>query len=90
MSVGEEQSVVAGIHLSDSVRARNAGLMDWVDSFRPPKYLWRTLAALVLGGEVMVRILQGECVSVGCMLAGTNLFSAHLGPPQQQACLMAR
>lgn len=34
--------------------------MDWVDGFQPPKYLWRTLAALVLGGEVMVRILQGK------------------------------
>ena len=27
---------------------------------RAPKYAWRTLSALILGGEVMVRILQGK------------------------------
>ena len=29
-------------------------------AWKPPRWCWRTLAALVLGGEVMVRILQGE------------------------------
>ena len=37
------------------------GLLDWADSFKPPRYLWRTVAALVLGGEAMVRILTGGC-----------------------------
>lgn len=33
---------------------------DWLCSIKPPKTLWRTVAALVLGGEALVRILQGE------------------------------
>lgn len=41
-------------------------LMDRVErwlariNYRPPKYAYRSMAALVLGGEVMVRILQGK------------------------------
>lgn len=35
------------------------GLFAKLGSWKPPKYVWRSLAALVLGGEVMVRILQG-------------------------------
>lgn len=33
---------------------------DWLCSIKPPKTVWRTVAALVLGGEALVRILQGE------------------------------
>ena len=33
---------------------------DWLCSIKPPKSLWRSIAALVLGGEALVRILQGE------------------------------
>ncbi|KAL4435442.1 hypothetical protein ABPG77_006204 [Micractinium sp. CCAP 211/92] len=33
---------------------------DWLCSIKPPKTLWRTVAALVLGGEALVRILQGK------------------------------
>ena len=29
-------------------------------TWKPPRYAWRSLAALVLGGEVLVRILQGK------------------------------
>jgi len=35
-------------------------LIQFLVDLKPPKYAWRTLAALVLGGEVMVRILQGK------------------------------
>lgn len=35
-------------------------LLDWVAALKPPRYIWRSVAALVLGGEVMVRILQGK------------------------------
>lgn len=35
-------------------------MLNYIFSAKPPKYAWRTLAALVLGGEVMVRILQGK------------------------------
>ena len=35
-------------------------IMEMISEAKPPKYAWRTLAALVLGGEVMVRILQGK------------------------------
>ena len=31
----------------------------WLCSLKPPKSLWRSIAALVLGGEALVRILQG-------------------------------
>lgn len=34
-------------------------------SIRPPKSLWRTVGALVLGGQALVRILQGELVRSG-------------------------
>ncbi|KAI7842873.1 hypothetical protein COHA_003490 [Chlorella ohadii] len=33
---------------------------DWLCSIKPPKSLWRSIAALVLGGEALVRILQGK------------------------------
>lgn len=60
---GKSKSGLPAVLLTDALARRPlpiAGLLDWVDSFKPPKYLWRSLAALVLGGEVMVRILQGE------------------------------
>ena len=37
-----------------------AGFVNWVNTSKPPKYLWRTLAALLIGGQALVRILQGE------------------------------
>lgn len=32
----------------------------WMSKRKLPRWLWRSMAALVLGGEVMVRILQGK------------------------------
>lgn len=37
-----------------------AGFVNWVNTCKPPKYLWRTLAALLMGGQALVRILQGR------------------------------
>ena len=37
----------------------SAGFINWVNTSKPPKYLWRTLAALLMGGQALVRILQG-------------------------------
>lgn len=43
------------------------GFMNWVNTSKPPKFLWRTLAALVMGGQALVRILQGvACLSTHC------------------------
>lgn len=33
---------------------------NWVAKRKLPRWLWRSLAALILGGEAMVRILQGK------------------------------
>ena len=35
-------------------------LQHWLAITKPPKVLWRTTAALVLGGQVVIRILQGK------------------------------
>ena len=35
------------------------GAYDWLCAVKPPKWAWRSMAALVLGGEALVRILQG-------------------------------
>lgn len=50
---------------------------------KPPKYAWRTLAALVLGGEVMVRILQGK-VHLKNTLEQLNI----VGPKSLGVCLL--
>ena len=46
--------------LPEQFRERGKSLMAWLFNARAPKYAWRTLSALILGGEVMVRILQGK------------------------------
>ena len=35
-------------------------LQKWLESAKPPKWLWRTIAAVVLGGQVATRILKGR------------------------------
>lgn len=45
-----------------------AGFVNWVNTSKPPKYLWRTLAALLMGGQALVRILQGEQMLLHCVL----------------------
>ena len=39
-----------------------AAVQHWLSNTRPPKVLWRTTAALVLGGQVIIRILRGACL----------------------------
>lgn len=55
----EVEDLALGI-LPEQLRKRGKSLMDLVFNARAPKYAWRTLSALILGGEVMVRILQGK------------------------------
>lgn len=50
------QAVGAAGGLKQLLRA----VYDWLCSIKPPKSLWRSIAALVLGGEALVRILQGK------------------------------
>ena len=38
----------------------DAVLQRWLESAKPPKWLWRSIAAIVLGGQVATRILKGE------------------------------
>jgi hypothetical protein len=45
---------------SGSLQQVLAGTWAWLCSIKPPKSLWRTFAAFVLGGQALVRILQGE------------------------------
>lgn len=37
-------------------------IYDWLCRVKPPRTLWRSLSALVLGGQALVRILQGGWV----------------------------
>eukprot|EP00887_Chlorella_sp_A99_P002971 scaffold24.g2971.t1 len=55
----------------------------WAARATPPKSLWRSMAALVLGGEVMVRILQGK-VHWKNTLEQLNL----VGPRSLGVCLL--
>ena len=54
-----------GAPSADRLQQHIAGLLDWLDSRQPPKFLWRTLAAVLLGGQALQRIVQGA-VGVGC------------------------
>ena len=45
--------------MRDPGGAVSAAVQHWLNNTRPPKVLWRTTAALVLGGQVMIRILRG-------------------------------
>lgn len=61
----EEENDASSASLSSSLlpeawHGKAKQVMGYLFSAKPPKYAWRTLAALVLGGEVMVRILQGK------------------------------
>ena len=40
--------------------SRVAVLQKWLETAKPPKWLWRTIAAVVLGGQVATRILKGK------------------------------
>ena len=61
----------------------SAGLVNWVNTSKPPKYLWRTLAALLMGGQALVRILQGgymlaappPCSMMTCLVMLTRSMS---------------
>ena len=44
-------------------RCCGAVLQKWMESAKPPKWLWRTIAAVVLGGQVATRILKGRILA---------------------------
>ena len=50
----------SGTVLSPLLSPLLQGVWDWLCRVKPPRTLWRTIAALVLGGEAVVRILQGK------------------------------
>ncbi|KAL3162285.1 Protein TRIGALACTOSYLDIACYLGLYCEROL 1, chloroplastic [Trebouxia sp. C0010 RCD-2024] len=56
--------------------------VNWVNTSKPPKYLWRTLAALLMGGQALVRILQGKVHKRNTLeqlkLVGPNTVSVAL------------
>lgn len=55
---------------------RVRGGLDRLNSrFRPPRYLWRTVAAVVLAGQSITRILQGGWAG------GREVWSRPAGPP---------
>ena len=56
---GDVESLALSI-LPERFRERGRSAMALLFNARAPKYAWRTLSALILGGEVMVRILQGK------------------------------
>lgn len=39
--------------------------LSYLDRFKAPRWLFRTVACLVLGGQVMARIFKGECPGPG-------------------------
>lgn len=56
----DETLPTPGFTSSDAATELGKAILASVAAWKPPKYLWRTMAALVLGGEAMVRILQGR------------------------------
>lgn len=56
----DEVALAATSLMPESWHGPARKIMAFFMDSKPPKYAWRTLAALVLGGEVMVRILQGK------------------------------
>ena len=57
----------------------NAETVDWINARDPPKWLWRTVAALVLGGQVLTRVLQGaRCDPPAEPIAAPVLWSTSL------------
>ncbi|KAK9828848.1 hypothetical protein WJX72_002391 [[Myrmecia] bisecta] len=43
-----------------TLKQRLQGFLTLLQTSKPPKYMWRTVGAIVLGGQVMVRILKGK------------------------------
>jgi ABC transport permease subunit len=63
LSGKNETTTSPGLNLIEPVESWHYlvhGAASWLAAYKPPRYVWRTLAALVLGGESMVRILQGK------------------------------
>ena len=56
----ESSPGLIGTQLKETLHGLLFNALSWLASYKPPRYLWRTVAALVLGGEVLVRILQGK------------------------------
>jgi ABC transport permease subunit len=57
--------------------------MNYIISWKPPRYMWRSIAALVLGGEAIVRMLQGK-IHWKNTLEQLNL----VGPKSLGVCLL--
>ena len=53
-------SVLAILQPRESWHHLVYGTASWLAAWKPPRYVWRTVAAFVLGGEAIVRILQGK------------------------------
>lgn len=79
----QKTTLLASSLLPEAWHAKAKEIMEYLFSAKPPKYAWRTLAALVLGGEVMVRILQGK-VHWKNMQDQLNL----VGPKSLGVCLL--
>jgi len=58
-------------------------IMNYIISWKPPRYMWRSIAALVLGGEAIVRMLQGK-IHWKNTLEQLNL----VGPKSLGVCLL--
>lgn len=54
------QQASADPPLSKSTSSVRQRFGNWLDTLALPRYLWRTFAALVLGGQVAVRLLKGN------------------------------
>jgi ABC transport permease subunit len=78
-----EVASLATTLLPEKFRSRGKSLMDLLFNARAPKYAWRTLSALILGGEVMVRILQGK-IHTRNTLEQLNV----VGPKSLGVCLL--
>ena len=56
-----------------------AGAVRWLGKVEPPKALWRTVAALILGGQALQRILQGQLISIEQVAFHSSIVACILG-----------
>ena len=63
-----------------------AGFLTWLNSSSPPKWLWRTISALILGGQVMTRMLQGGQPSRLCLPCSCHCSSICASAQYGRGC----
>eukprot|EP00899_Mesostigma_viride_P013212 jgi/Mesvir1/21892/Mv01961-RA.1 len=80
---GGEELIDAEAAKAADEAERKSALLQFISDWKPPKYLWRGLAAFILAGQVVIRTLQGRV-----HWRNTLNEIARMGPDSLGVCLL--